>query len=62
VPAAGLLHYGFAASGASGLVPVVLAAGLFLGGALLVLLQGDYLDDFERQVLAGLFSRRREIN
>jgi O-antigen/teichoic acid export membrane protein len=60
VPAAGLLHYGFAVSGVFGLVPVVVAAGLFLGGALLVLLQGDYLDDFERQVLAGVLPRGRK--
>lgn len=58
VPAALLLHFCFATLGITGILPVILAAGLFLGGATLTTLQGNYLDAFERQILSGIFVAR----
>lgn len=61
LPAAFLLHFCFATQSIAGILPVILAAGIYLGGALLVTLQGNYLDDFERKILFGVFSLRRNI-
>ena len=60
LPAAALLHFGFAALGIAGLLPVILAAAIFLGGMALLLWRGSYLDAFEREVLVGVFGRRHE--
>ena len=60
LPAAFLLHFFFSIESINGILPIILAAGIYLGGAILVILQGNYLDDFERRILFGVFSRRSE--